>query len=368
MGSVLDLDLDLDCEAVMLFSTESDYHATPIRRQSARQAVADESRESQGYIETKSSTPQKLPKAKVEKIGNDIIDIANHAWQATPIVIEENVSVDSFFEVCEFLELQHFHCRPRVALKNGKIIFVEYPSPPHEIVLRCIEQRLGAFNEDISDSISLLFPLGSSRTIYGPGNVFETDCSFQNGFNQPQGYPKDARGATLPIFIIEVGFSESVTSLTSTAEIYLQNPVVQMVISIKLLGKYENNIHNVHTMICLVHEKNPENQQSRITRVINFGPPRQIRRLFVDSIENATNFPREHFEGVDFTYFGAYPFEGNHPTFSITVPSRIIWHGVPQEIVEDARHNYGEQIMQDFNLDLARPVRHLIQMSHLRLG
>ena len=214
---------------------------------------------------------------------------------------------------------------------------------------------MGVYNNRITNDI-LNMPirsLGSARTQYDNRNIFEADLSFSNGFLPNEDFPKDAKGAILPTFIMEVGFSESFSSLCSTARAYLVNPIVQMVISIKIVGSFDSvkNLHQIHTLLCIVYEKDQTNTV-RVTRVVNFGPPRRIRRDFVLGIVRETQFRSEKFEGVGFTYHGDYLFPANQPAFTVRVPAAVIWHGVSEEIVVQARNMYGDKVQQDFILDL----------------
>jgi hypothetical protein len=58
--------------------------------------------------ETKSSSPQKLSKSKVEEFASRIISLIGSDWKPTPILIENNVSEESFYQLCE--QLDNLNC------------------------------------------------------------------------------------------------------------------------------------------------------------------------------------------------------------------------------------------------------------------
>jgi hypothetical protein len=256
-----------------------------------------------------------------------------------------------------------------IALRSGDIILVEFPSSPHEAIIRGIEQMIGIYNGRISNRHSKpIRSLGSARTKYGHGNVFEADISCTNGFIPPHGFPTDTRGAIIPTFVIEVGFSESLVSLCTTALAYLANEVVRMVVSIKLIGSFQQHHHNVTAMFCLVHEKDAVTNAIRVVHVINFGPPRIFSRSFLQTLSNETQVPVEHFEGVGFDYHGEYPFPTDHPTFVVNVPAvSVLWYGISTEIVENALHIHGPNVQQDFILKLCELSEILMECSYLRI-
>jgi hypothetical protein len=189
--------------------------------------------------------------------------------------------------------------------------------------------------------------LGSTTTQYGDRDVLETDLSFINGFIPLQDCPRDDRGANIPTFIIEVGYSETYASLYSTARIYLANDAVRMVISIKLIGRFQNEVTG---MICIIYEKDHANT-IRISRVINFGAP-SFHCVSIEAITRTTGYNLDQVEGIGFGYDGEYPFPRNHPTFSVIIPAGIVWYGVAEEVVMNARLAHGEDVVQDFVLDL----------------
>jgi Uma2 family endonuclease len=331
---------------LLMSGTHSDHHhySTTVCRQAA--VVEATSSESQGYVEIESSSPHKLSASKIKEVSDQIILLNASTWKTTPIIVETNVSTESFYEICEFLESRHR--RARLALYKGDILFMEYPSSPHEAVIMCIAEVVGIYNDRVTHAYSTpILSLGSTTTQYGDRDVLETDLSFLNGFIPPRDRPKDARGANIPTFIIEIGYSETYASLCSTARTYLANDAVQMVISIKLIGSFQNNTHEVTGMICIIHEKDHENA-IRITRVINFG----ARQNSIQAVTSATGYDNDQIEGVGFGYDGEYPFPRNHDTFSVVIPARVVWYGVAEEVLMNARHAHGADVEQDFVLDL----------------
>lgn len=136
-----------------------------------------------------------------------------------------------------------------------------------------------------------------------------------------------ADGKIIPCFVLEVGLSQDLPDLMATAELYLAEEHVRMVMLLKIvsvatdldIAKYMYTV-----TLCKVG--------AGLETTVNFSP-RRLASSTVQAITRATQLGPEQFHGFGYTVpvpltQDEYWFALDHnPVFTISVPQNVIWYG-----------------------------------------
>lgn len=223
-----------------------------------------------------------------------------------PILLAEGVSEKAFMD-CDY------EGAARLFLDIGRVYIKEAPSEPHEMVAGTLDNCFAHFP---GNSMQIL---RSPRIAYGSGpTVHETDCSYRNRF-EPR--VRTGNNVLMPA-VIGDGCSETERSLRETAEHYMRNDHVQMVISIKIVKR--NDL--VDAMVCIVHSKVGGRAGDHLQKIISFGP--RLRSVDKERIVSCYHPDPGMCVGVDMGV--AYPYVADNPLFIVQVPTQVIWMNVPE--------------------------------------
>lgn len=162
-------------------------------------------------------------------------------------------------------------------------------------------------------------------------------------------------GEVYPLFVIEVCDSESYKSLNKTIEVHLRGPVIQMVISIKVVRDDNDGIRE---LLCIVHYAvdQVENFPARARQVISFGPT--LHPATAQRIREVTHVSDANFTGMG-RPGGVRCDAPNIAMYQVGIPADVVWAGVdPAYILPHAG-------VHPYTLDLYRLVEILQESEGL---
>jgi Uma2 family endonuclease len=251
-----------------------------------------------------------------------------------PFTVEHGVRVREYSDA---LDVSLKESRPvKIMLLKGNVIITEVPSLEHEETIRLLDALAAIYNRGVARDP--IIGTGSTRILLGPNSAAEPDSGFRNRYVPRNERPKDGNGVLIPLIVVEVGVSEGYESLASIAAEYLSVGVL-FVISLKFVI-IENEWQSA---FCSVYEPpglDAANHFATATRTVSFGPTPILPAPSRDAILRSTRVAPEHFTGVG---RGGDPCDhAGIPEYLITIPSQLIWHGVPPALVQA---DYGEWII-----------------------
>jgi hypothetical protein len=279
-------------------SSHPSFH-TPIP---SKKSISDSSISSS---ETKKSSP-----SSSDDINTLIDEHIEEAKVSCPVVLIKNFS--DKYPTIDADTLFSEHSQVRLAITSeDTLIIKDMPSPPHEVANRFFERKFGRINSILSngDEDSPILSFGSTTIRYGRFNRYEADSSYRNKF-APEYF--DNQGRLIPGINIEIGYSESIGSLFTTANAYLQNSHVNMVISVKIVGRNDK----AEELISFVHK--------RSVAEIFMEPPISFGRPLSDSTRATLASLINMEELIEVPEQGHSVIDGED-LYSIVIPRNILW-------------------------------------------
>jgi hypothetical protein len=187
---------------------------------------------------------------------------------------------------------------------------------------------------------------GSTRILLDPNSAVEPDCGFRNRHVPLNEKLRDGNGVLAPLIVFEVGVSEGNESLASIAAEYLSVGVL-FVISLKFVIM-ENEWQSAFCSVFEPPGLDAVNHFATATRTVSFGPTPILPAPSRDAVLRSTRVAPEQFTGVG---RGGDPCDhAGIPEYLITIPSHLVWHGVPPALV---RADYGAWIIDLFEVGQA---------------
>jgi hypothetical protein len=226
-----------------------------------------------------------------------------------PILIAECVSREYFLK---YGELSHVH---RLNLIGDKLFIFESQGIYHDRLVRLLTCLFRDWNGS-----QYMMDNGEGRISVG-NNLYAPDNAFVPIRRQTN--PVDYDGQQYPTVVVEVGVSQSLTSLHSRAAIFLSpQTTIQIYIAIK---PYPRRGDNTMVMIALMYRRPlQDNAQPQPSAKISFGTaePRG------DTQNRLQQFGGANPRGLG---FGDSPLtQRGMPLYQLVIPKEDLFHGVPE--------------------------------------
>jgi hypothetical protein len=265
---------------------------------------------------TPSSEAKKSSPSSLKEIDGLIAAHIETAKVSCPVELLEHFSHN--YSLVDLDNIFNDHREVRLAITSeDTLIIKDMPTPPHEVANRFFQNEFCRYNIDLTGKPNRpMTSLGSTTTRYDDlWSRYEADSSFRNMHSPTR---VDDRHRLIPSIIIEIGYSETINSLFRTANVYLGNPDIHIVISVKIVGSNDK----AKELICFVHKRSPGG--ILLESAISFGLPMSeaTRAAILPWLEGTPliEVPNDYHSQI------------RQDLYSIIIPHEILWVGVDEAI------------------------------------
>jgi Uma2 family endonuclease len=265
------------------------------------------------------STSSRTPKLRLSQ---DVLDVAkNRLLDKNPpqegIVLATNVSLESYVDFCEEKKLP-----VKLRLINGKVVAYELPQREHSSATF----NVGLLISEWAGGRHAISGTTEEDLIVAGNSYFTADLAIRPR-NLPPPLPGRAcnsRGSAYPTLVLEVGNTESISSLHGLAPFYLSpRTTIMIYLAIKL---YSPRQDGTRAMVVMLYQRSSPTPNIP-TRVISFGDA-PIHTTAMNFFTNTVRIPGASVTG--FGRFGAPPCNApNLPMYQLQIPAAEIFHRSP---------------------------------------